>query len=294
MTQMLAARSERELKVEEQSQGPLLVARPADHIVVLTLNYPERLNPVGGELSERLVQIWPQIDADPTVRVVVLTGAGRGFCSGANLGPWAESGGSRLAQVGVDAIERRGLPGYRGPSAQAYPRFTARQAHVYKPVITAVNGVCAGAGLHFIADSDIVICSDTATFVDTHVNVGQVSALEPIGLTRKIPLGSVTRMVCMGKHERLTAQRALEIGLVSEVVPHDTLMERAIEIARQVATASPTALQTSLRAIWESLELGLTAAYYNGFAPLTAHWDHPDAQEGPRAFMEKREPKWTT
>src|SRR6185436_7321501 len=111
----------------------------------------------------------------------------------------------------VDAIEARGIPGYRGAGASAYPRFTARQAQVYKPVITAVNGVCAGAGLHFVADSDVVICSENATFVDTHVNVGQVTALEPIGLARRVPMGVVLRMVCMGKAERLSAQRAYEI-----------------------------------------------------------------------------------
>jgi enoyl-CoA hydratase/carnithine racemase len=279
--------------VEEQTEGALLVTRPVPHVVVLMLNYPERLNPVGGELSQRLVEIWPEIDADASVRVAIVTGAGRGFCSGADLSRRAAEGeDNRLRQVSVDANERRGLPGYRGPGAQAYPRFTARQAHVYKPVVTAVNGVCAGAGLHFVADSDIVICSDKATFVDTHVNVGQVSALEPIGLARRVPFGAVTRMVCMGKHERITAQRAFEISMVSEVVAHDQLMDRALEIAQQVAEASPTALQVSLRAIWESLETGLTASYYNGFAPLTRHWEHPDAQEGPRAFMEKRDPKW--
>ncbi|MET0895851.1 MAG: enoyl-CoA hydratase/isomerase family protein [Acidimicrobiia bacterium] len=283
--------------VEEVTDGALLVERPVEHVVVLTMNYPERLNAVGGELSQRLTEIWPEIDADPTVRVVVLTGAGRGFCSGADLtrrGSGEEGGDTRLQTVGVDSIERRGGVGYTGPGAQSYPRFTARQAHVYKPVITAVNGVCAGAGLHFVADSDIVICADGATFVDTHVNVGQVTALEPIGLTRRMPFGLVTRMVCLGKFERMSAQRAFETGMVSEVVPGDVLMARALELAQQVAQASPATLQTSLRAIWESLEYGLTDAYYHGFMPLTRHWDHPDASEGPRAFMDKRDPEWAS
>jgi enoyl-CoA hydratase/carnithine racemase len=266
-----------------------------EHVVVLTLNYPERLNPVGGELSERLTAIWPAIDADPTVRVAILTGAGRAFCSGADLSRrGSATADERLRTVGVDLIEQRGRSGYQGPGATSYPRFTARQAQIYKPVITAVNGVCAGAGLHFVADSDIVICADNATFVDTHVNVGQVTALEPIGLTRRMPFGLVTRMVCLGKFERMTAQRAYETGMVSEVVPGDQLMSRALELAGQVAQASPATLQTSLRAIWESLEYPLTEAYYHGFAPLTRHWDHPDASEGPRAFMEKRDPEWSS
>ena len=165
--------------VEEQKDGALLVARPEDHIVVLTFNHPERLNALTAELRDRLTQIWPEIDADPSIRVVVLTGAGRGFCSGADMA-------------------NRPVADAAAPGEPQLPRFTARQAHVYKPVITAVNGVCAGAGLHFVADADIVICSDKATFTDSHVNVGQVTALEPIGLSRKMPLGLVTRMVCVG------------------------------------------------------------------------------------------------
>jgi enoyl-CoA hydratase/carnithine racemase len=259
--------------VEEQKDGPLLVARPEDHIVVLTFNHPERLNALTAELRDRLTQIWPEIDADPSIRAVVLTGAGRGFCSGADMA---------------------NRPGGDGtiPDNPQLPRFTARQAHVYKPVITAVNGVCAGAGLHFVADADIVISSDKATFTDSHVNVGQVTALEPIGLSRKMPLGLVTRMVCVGRHERLSAQRAYDVGMISEVVPHDLLLDRAMELARQTAAASPATLQISLKAIWESLEMGLTDAYHNGYAPLAAHWQHPDAAEGPQAFMEKREPNW--
>lgn len=261
------------MTVEEQKDGALLVARPEDHIVVLTFNHPERLNALTAELRDQLTQIWPAIDADPSIRVVVLTGAGRGFCSGADMA---------------------NRPGGDGavPENPQLPRFTARQAHVYKPVITAVNGVCAGAGLHFVADADVVICSDKATFTDSHVNVGQVTALEPIGLSRKMPLGLVTRMVCVGRHERMPAQRAYDVGMVSEVVSHDLLMDRAMELARQVAAASPATLQISLRAIWESLEMGLTDAYNNGYAPLAAHWQHPDAAEGPAAFMEKREPNW--
>src|SRR5579859_3519934 len=248
--------------VEEQKDGALLVERPEDHIVVLTFNNPERLNALSAELMERLREIWPQIDADPTVRVVVLTGAGRGFCSGADM----------AARPGGDGVV---------PEHPALPTFTARQAHIYKPVITAVNGVCAGAGLHFVADADIVIASDKATFTDSHVNVGQVTALEPIGLSRKMPLGLVTRMVCVGRHERLSAQRACEVGMVSEVVEHEQLMNRAMELARFTAAASPATLQISLKAIWESLEMGLTDAYNNGFGPLTRHWVHPDAAEGP-------------
>ena len=288
MAEAAAGGSEAAAASEEDA---LLVERPTEHVVVLTMNRPEQLNAVGGELGRRLTNVWPALDADPSVRVVVLTGAGRGFCSGTDLSRPPGSR-ARAAEDDVDPLEARRIPGYRGVGAASYPRFTARQARVYKPVVTAVNGVCAGAGLHFVADSDVVICSEKATFVDTHVNVGQVTALEPIGLARRIPLGVVLRMVCLGKYERIDAQRAYEVGLVTEVVPSERLLERAVELAEEIAQASPETLRVSLRAIWEGLELGLTDACYKAYAPLVAHWNHPDCREGPVAFMEKREPRW--
>jgi (E)-benzylidenesuccinyl-CoA hydratase len=155
-----------------------------------------------------------------------------------------------------------------------------------------VNGLCASAGLHFVADADIVICSENATFFDTHVHVGQVSALEPIGLSRRIPLGEVLRMVTMGKAYRMDAQRALELGLVSEVVALERLRARAVEIGHIIATASPQTVKTSLRAIWESLDRGLDEGLKHGYKLLQAHLDHPDATEGPAAFVAKRAPNW--
>ena len=248
------------------------------HVVTLTLNRPDRLNALNQELIAELGAAWERLDADPTVRAVIVTGAGRAFCSGADV----ESLASRPQAGDADA-----------PPAPVNPRFTARHKKVFKPVITAVNGVCAGAALHFVADAEIVIASERATFVDTHVNVGQVSALEPIGLSRRMPLGAVLRMVVLGKHERLSAQRALELGLITEVVPEAELQPRAHELAAMIAAASPDTVKKSLVAIWDSLEMGLEEAYDHGFELLSAHWSHPDALEGPRAFIEQRDPEWT-
>lgn len=271
-------------------QNELLVERDG-HVATVTLNRPDRLNALNGDQIERLETTWLDLDADPEVRVIVLTGAGRGFCVGADMASRSE-GGSGISSIGDDVNSDEIYPSPR--RGGGHVGFTARHCKVYKPVITAVNGVCAGAGLHFIADSDIVICSVNATFVDTHVNVGQISALEPIGLSRRVPLGVVLRMVCLGKHEHIDARRALEVGMVTEVIDDDEgLLPRAHQLAGLVATGSPDTLRISLQAIWEGLNLGLQAAYLNGYRPLVAHWKHPDAIEGPRAFMEKREPKWT-
>jgi enoyl-CoA hydratase/carnithine racemase len=252
------------------------------HVGVLTLDDPETLNALTGEIFAGLCDAWAEFDADPEIRVVVVTGTGRGFCSGANVGRLEDT--AKASEAAGDA---------RRAEDETWPPFTARHVGFFKPVITAVNGVCAGAGLHFIADSDIVIASERASFVDTHVNVGQVTALEPIGLARKVPLERVLRMVVLGRHERVSAEEALRINLVSEVVPEGELMDRAMELAGWAAEASPAALQRSIRAIWESLEYGLDDGYRNGWKYLVEHRRHPDAAEGPRAFAEKREPKWT-
>jgi enoyl-CoA hydratase/carnithine racemase len=245
------------------------------HVVVLTLNRPERLNALSQTLSARLEQIWPELDADPEVRVVVMTGAGeRAFCTGADV-----------VELSGRATKRR--------ADEHYPLLTARWNRVYKPVIVAVNGICAGAGLHFVADADIVLCSENAQFLDTHANVGQVAALEPVALARRMPLGAVLRMIVLGRQERIDARRALDLGLVSEVLTSDALLPRAVELAHIAAKSSPRALQLSLQAIWEGLDRGLHDSIEHGWEIVKSHWSHPDAAEGPRAFAEKREPRWT-
>ena len=250
------------------SQSEELIIERDGHVVILTINRPDRLNAFSYDLRMRLTKLWPELDGDPDVRAVVVTATGdRAFSSGGDVGE---------------------LTG-----EEEYPRYTARQAGVFKPMIVAINGLCASAGLHFVADGDIVICSENATFFDTHVHVGHVAALEPIGLARRIPLGEVLRMVTLGKAYRIDAQRALALGLVTEVVSLDRLRARAVELAHQVAAASPRTVQQSLRAIWESLDTGLEAGLQRGWDILHEHRDHPDAAEGPAAFMEKREPRWT-
>src|SRR5690606_24862383 len=137
---------------------------------------------------------------DKSIRVIVMTGAGDAFCAGADVG------------------HVKSIAGLADDEDRPMPRFTARHLNIYKPTICAVNGMCASAGLHFVADSDIVIASERAKFTDTHVNVGQVTAIEPIALARRAPMSAVLRMMILGRAERLDAQQALAANLVSEVV----------------------------------------------------------------------------
>lgn len=154
-----------------------LVYEKRGHVVTITLNRPHAMNAYDSVMCGELTRVWEEVQRDDDVRVAILTGAGdRAFCSGIDVKEMA-SGGQ------VFSVSRGEV------------RLTARQCKVWKPVIAAVNGFCIGGGLHFVTDADMTICSENSTFFDTHLRIGQVMAVEAIGLSRKIPLGEVLRMV---------------------------------------------------------------------------------------------------
>jgi len=164
---------------------------------------------------------------------------------------------------------------------------------VRKPVICAVNGRCDGLGFHYLADSDVVVASSAATFVDSHVSVGLISAMEPLNLLPRMGLGAVMRMVLVGRHEPMSAARAYELGLVTQVVdPPERLDAEVQALAETIATNSPSAMAASKRAVWHGVELGLAEALDDGWRIIHTSNDHPDFAEGSRAFVEKRPPVW--
>ena len=245
----------------------------------LIFDRPEAANAMDARMLDELEQAWQELDADPAVRVIVNTGEGRAF------------------QTGVDVVQLSRDPGAMREQSRrtrtAELRLTAWHNQVAKPVIAAVNGVCAGGGLHFVADADIVIAAADATFLDPHVSVGQVTAYEAIGLMRKMPVEAVMRMAFVGRHERLSAARAYELGMISQVVdPPEQLRAEAQDLAEKIARNSPAAMAATKRALWAALETGLTEACRAGARELVSMWGHPDQTEGPAAFTDKREANW--
>jgi enoyl-CoA hydratase len=239
---------------------------------------PDQLNAMNLTMREELAVAWRLLDEDPDVRVIVHTGEGRAFQTGVDMTEMADD----------DGVER-----YRESMETLDLQFTAWHRRIRKPVICAVNGICAGGGFHFVADSDIVIAASDAQFVEPHVSVGQAVALESISLLRKMPAEAVMRMALVGRYERMDAPRAFELGMISEIVdPPERLREAAQELAEQIARNSPTAMAATKRALWGSLELGLTDACRAGARELVSMWGHPDQLEGPLAFAEKRDPRW--
>lgn len=242
-------------------------------------NRPDRMNAMNALMRDEFAVAWRELDEDPEVRVIVHTGAGKSF------------------QTGVDvteiATDGQGMQRYRESVENFDLHFTAWHQKVWKPVITAVNGICAGGGFHWVADADIVIAASDAQFFDPHVSVGQVVAIEAIGLLRKMPVEAVMRMALVGRYERMDAQRAYELGMISQIVdPPERLREEAQALGEVIASNSPAAMAATKRALWGSLELGLTDACRAGANELISMWGHPDQEEGPKAFAEKREPQW--
>ena len=250
-----------------------------DGVATIVLNRPDRHNAFNETMAGELKQAWNAVKSDPEVVCAILTGAGeRALCTGMDVADVA-SGEAK----GTGTLSREDAPWFQ---------LTAIQNRCWKPVITAVNGMVVGGGLHFIADSDLIVCADHATFFDTHVKVGLIAGIEPIGLSRRIPLEAVLRMALLGGSERMTAAQALELGLVGEVVPAAEVMPRARELAAMIAQHSPTALARSKRVIWESLDRGLDDGIEEAWQAINEHIAHPDLQEGSKAFVERRKPRW--
>ena len=244
----------------------------------LAFDRPEVGNAMDATMLDELERAWLELDADPEVRVIVNTGNGPAF------------------QTGLDVVQlsrdKEALREQSRRTRDATLKLTAWHNQVWKPVIAAVNGTCAGGGLHFVADADIVIAAESATFLDPHVSVGQVTAFEAITLARTSPMEAILRMALVGRHERMTAERARQLGILSEVVPDADLEAAAMDLAGKVAKNSPAAMAATKKALWGALELGLTDACRAGAAEMMAMWGHPDQTEGPLAWAEKREPQW--
>lgn len=255
----------------------LVVERHGD-VGWLVFDRPEVGNAMDARMLDELELAWRELDADDRVKVIVNTGAGSAF------------------QTGLDVVQlSRDPEALREQSRRtkrAELRLTAWHNGVDTPVIAAVNGTCAGGGLHFVADADVVIASSAASFLDPHVSIGQVTAFEAITLLRKVPAEAVMRMALLGRYERISAARALELGLVSQVVEPDVLRATAQDVAETIARNSPAALAASKRALWSAFESGLTEACRAAAAELASLHDHPDRAEGLRAAVEGREPRW--
>ncbi len=220
-----------------------------DKVATVTINRPEAMNCFTMPMLREFEHLWAQVQKEDRVNAVVLrAAAGRAFSCGAD--------------VRATASER--VVDFSRPFEQRDPGeyLGAKSNGCWKPIIAAVHGMCCAGGFYWVNESDIVVCSEDAQFFDPHVTYGQVAAVEPIGLTYRMPYGEVMRMMLLGNDERINAYTAMRIGLVSEVVPgaHEALWLRAHALAAKVANKPTMATQGTVRAVWESQDVPRTIA----------------------------------
>jgi enoyl-CoA hydratase/carnithine racemase len=211
-----------------------------DHVArvaTLTLNRPASLNAFDRTMCHEVADVWRRVREDSKINAAVLRATG-----------------DRAFSVGLDIKKKYGQPddlwNHEDPGELISPKWQK----LWKPVVCAVQGMCTAGAFYFVNEADIVICSEEATFFDTHVSAGMVSALEPVGLIRKVGLAQALRISLVGNDERVSAQTALNMGLVTEIVTRDRLWERAFELAAEIAAKPTAATQGTVRAIWESLD----------------------------------------
>lgn len=227
----------------------ILLEKSQDRVATITLNRPKALNSFDLVMCREFKRVWRELIHDDDVHAIVLRAApGRAFSTG------------RDVRTMDNLLGSDNIWDMRDPGEMLGPKHN----RCWKPVIAAVHGMCAGGAFYWLNECDIVICSPDAEFFDPHVTYGMVAALEPMGLRWKIPLGEVLRMALLGNDERISAPTALRIGLVSETVEPDQLWTRAHELAARIAKKPAIAVQGTVRAIWESLEVGRSAGFLGG------------------------------
>jgi enoyl-CoA hydratase/carnithine racemase len=230
------------------SYQTLRITIGADKVATVTIDRPDALNSFTFPMMHEFARLWPELQHNDQVNAIVLrAAAGRAFSTGAD----------------VKAADTEALVDLRRPFEQRDPGeyLGCKSNRCWKPLIGAVHGLCCAGAFYWINECDFVLCSDDAQFFDPHVSYGLVAAVEPIGLSYRIPYGEVMRMVLLGNDERICAQTALRIGLVTEIVEgHEALWRRSHELAAKIANKPTVAVQGSVRAIWESQDVPRSAA----------------------------------
>ena len=253
-----------------------ILYRESDRVAHITLNRPNAFHAFNSQMREELSSVWRFLRTRDEVRAVVLTATGdKAFCVGIDRNEPMTATDETSSLFGTSNDHMYDDPGDDlGPKAN----------DLWKPVICAVNGMACGGAFYMLAEADVIIAADHATFFDPHVTYGMAAVYEPIKMLQKMPFGEVMRMSLTGNHERLSAQTALRIGLASEVVPGAELEEAANNVAVAIASQPAAAVQGTLRAIWAAYDLPRQQALSLAPAILSASTNPNDMREGQAAF----------
>ncbi|GIW40508.1 MAG: enoyl-CoA hydratase [Candidatus Binatia bacterium] len=249
----------------------------------VTLNRPHVHNAFNARMQRELHDLWRALRERDEVRVVVLTGAGdKAFCTG--IDRTETMGGEGTREVGSRSTPFM----FDDPGANIGPK----SCDLWKPVIAAVNGMACGGAFYMLGEVEFIIAAEHATFFDPHVTYGMTAAFEPIHMLQKMPFHEIMRISLLGNYERMSARRAYEIGLVSEVVPLEKLREAAQWAAEVIASQPPLAVQGTVRALWMGRELPRSQALAMAYALVGLGTDRESLRQGQEAFASGRRPKW--
>lgn len=269
-----------------QTEFDTLLYEEDDGVAWVTLNRPEAHNAFNDQMQRDLKHLWHALRYHDDVRCIVLTGAGdKAFSSGIDRKEAMEQGVSYT--TGDKMTGWLSSPWmFDDPGDNIGPKSN----HLWKPVIAAVNGMACGGAFYMLGEVEFIIAADHATFFDPHVTYGMTAAYEPINMLTKMPFPEIMRLTLLGNSERMSAARAHQIGMVSQVVPAAKLRETAAWAARQIAECPPVAIVGSMRALWAGLEMGRSRALSISDV-LTRLGNEPSAlEEGQRRFLGPREP----
>jgi enoyl-CoA hydratase/carnithine racemase len=260
-----------------------------DGVAWVTLNRPEKHNAFNSLMQRELRDIWRSMRFNEDVRCAVLTGAGdKAFCTGID----------RMEQMGGETDESTdftvvgshgGTPfHFNDPGDNLGPK----SCDLWKPVIAAVNGMACGGAFYMLGEVEFIIAAEHATFFDPHVTYGMTASFEPIHMAGITPFCEIMRMSLMGNFERLTAQRAYEIGMVSEVVPGDQLLDAAAFCANAIAAQPKLAIEGTVRAVWAAREFGSRTAVRLGYAYVGLGTNQESLAEGQKLFESGKRIEW--
>ncbi len=257
-------------------------------VAYVTLNRPERHNAFNSLMQRELKALWRGLRRHDDVRCVVLTGAGeKAFCTG--IDRMEQMGGDTDASTDDDVVGSGSTPFmFNDPGDNIGPK----SCDLWKPVIAAVNGMACGGAFYMLGEVEFIIAAEHATFFDPHVTYGMTAAYEPIHMSGVMPFNEIMRVSLLGNYERLSAARAFQIGMVSEIAPAGELMDRATWAAEAIASAPPLAIQGTVRAIWGAREHGQREAVRLGYAYVAMGTSQESIAEGQQVFESGKRIEW--
>lgn len=256
-----------------------------DSVAWVTLNRPEVHNAFNAKMQHELHDMWRSLRTNDDIRCVVLTGAGeKAFCTG--IDRTETMGGNRPDELELGSGSTPFM--FDDPGENIGPKSN----DMWKPVIAAVNGMACGGAFYILGEVEFIIAAEHATFFDPHVTYGMTSAFEPIHMLQKMPFSEIMRLSLLGNHERMSAQRAFQIGLVSEVVSAAQLHDAAAWSAEAIASAPPLAIQGTLRAIWMGLEQTRSQALDQAYGYIAMGTNPESIAEGQAFFTSGKRIEW--